>query len=111
MAEVRAYIDMVWNSEWMEETYPHALRNQPRVESRSSSARYSVYDVNARVIVIANSPWHRTTSVALHEFAHFLEPDDGHGALWRTAYLRLVREFMGFDAYGMLVDGYRREFG
>lgn len=57
----------------------------------------------------AQSQW-----VILHEVAHLLaacrdEDERGHGRVFRTAYLDVVRRFAGPEAARALVDGYKAE--
>jgi len=108
MAEVKEFVEHVVDDDWFYDTYPAARGRYPIVESRSSSASFSV--CAGDVIAIGNSPHHRTAAVVLHELAHFATASaDGHGPIFRNAYLKLVRRHMGFYAWADLEQAYRHE--
>lgn len=48
--------------------------------------------------------------ILLHEVAHCLCPaDEGHGPVFAGRFLTLVREFMGFEEYGLLKWAIQKE--
>ncbi len=47
-------------------------------------------------------------TVVLHEIAHVVTPGAGHGPAFVDALLALVRERLGFHAYGALLGELRR---
>lgn len=106
MAEVQSYVETLTSTDWWDETFPAARGRRPVVEARSSSATFSV--CSGDVLAIANRPQHRTAATVLHELAHFAtDCADGHGPIFRTAMLKLVRREMGFPAYVELEQAYR----
>jgi putative metallohydrolase (TIGR04338 family) len=111
MAAVRAYVTELTLSDWWQLEFPAATTGVV-VETRSSSARFSlsVDDGWCGLVAIANNPQHRTLAVVLHELAHAATVHaDGHGPIFRSAMLRLVRREMGIYAAVELEASYRRE--
>lgn len=104
-SEVEGFVEEVLESEWWQNTFPTAPI-RVIVEKRSSSARFALA-TSGGVIAIPNSPSGRTTSTVLHELAHTAtDRVDGHGPIYRSAMLKLVRHYMGFYAYVNLEHSY-----
>ena len=109
MAELRHYVIELTLSDWWQEQFP-AAQVGIAVEERSSSARFSLA-VDSSHIAIANAPHHRTIAVVLHELAHVATVSaDGHGPIFRSAMIKLVRREMGIYAAVELEAEYRRNF-
>ena len=106
IAEVREFVEQVMDEDWFFETFPAAAGRTPIIESRSSGATWSM--CSGDVIAIARVG--RNAATVLHELAHWATASaDGHGPIWRNAYLKLVRRHIGFHAYGELEAGFKRE--
>lgn len=59
---------------------------------------------NARLIVL--HPHRLTAALVVHEVAHLLTPGDGHGRRYAGVFAALVRDNLGFHAYGALLSSY-----
>ena len=102
LGEVRAYLDDLITSDWWADRWPHV---EAIPVARSRSGRFSGYAVEGTdEIRIASL----RESVVLHEVAHVLTPGSGHGPAFVDALLALVRERLGFHAYGALLAEFRR---
>ena len=102
MREVRAYIDDLVSSEWWAERWPHV---DAIPVGRTRSTRFEGYAVQASgEIRVGNL----RESVVLHEIAHIVTPGAGHSPAFVEALLALVRERLGFHAYGALLAELRR---
>jgi putative metallohydrolase (TIGR04338 family) len=109
MAELTGVVAEITASGWWSTQFPAAADKAIRVEPRSSSASYSLAHSDG-LILIGNSPRHRTLAVVLHELAHIgTGLCDGHGPIFRTAMGLLVRRFMGFPAAVELEAAYRAQ--
>ena len=96
LGEVRAYIAELLASDWWAGRWPEV--EVIRV-GRSRSRRWTGYAVEgAPEIRLARLE----EAVVLHEVAHVVTPGAGHGPVYVAALLDLVRERMGFHAYGEL---------
>jgi putative metallohydrolase (TIGR04338 family) len=97
LREVRAYLDDLVASDWWAERWP-------RIDSipvgRTRSTRFGGYCVDGTGEVRLGT---LTEPVLLHEVAHVVTPGAGHGPAFVTALLALVRERLGFHAYGALL--------
>lgn len=108
MQEVRDYVMDLTSSDWWIESFPAAFVSI-EVETRSSSARWSLALKDGTTIAIANNPRHRTLAVILHELAHVATVSaDGHGPIFRSAMIKLVRREMGVYAAVELEQEYRK---
>jgi putative metallohydrolase (TIGR04338 family) len=102
MREVRAYIDDLVSSEWWADRWPHV---DAIPIGRTRSTRFEGYTVQAGGEIRVGS---LRESVVLHEIAHVVTPGADHGPAFVEALLALVRERLGFHAYGALLAELRR---
>jgi putative metallohydrolase (TIGR04338 family) len=102
LREVRAYVDELVGSDWWADRWPHI---EAIPVARTRSGRFSGYAVDGsgeiRVGILREA-------VVLHEVAHVVSPGAGHGPAFVDALLALVRERLGFHAYGALLAELRR---
>jgi putative metallohydrolase (TIGR04338 family) len=97
LREVRTYVDDLVASDWWADRWPH-IDSVP--VSRTRSGRFSGYAVEGSGEIRLGS---LTEPVVLHEVAHVVTPGAGHGPAFVDALLALVRERLGFPAYGALL--------
>jgi putative metallohydrolase (TIGR04338 family) len=97
LGEVRAYVDELVAADWWADRWPHieAIR-----VARTRSERFSGYAVEDTGEIRLRS---LREPVVLHEVAHVVTPGAGHGPDFVAAFLALVRERLGFHAYGALL--------
>lgn len=108
MAEVREYVASLTTSDWWESQFPAAHLNI-EVEARSSSATFALGHGKAGRVSLPNNPFGRSLCTILHELAHVATIQaDGHGPIFRSAMIKLVRREMGFYAAVDLEAEYRR---
>ena len=104
LGEVRAYVAELVDSDWWAERWPQ-IETIPVGETRSG--RFGGYAVEQTgEIRLARRAWRE--GVVLHEIAHVVTPGAGHGPPFVAALLALVRERLGFHAYGALLAELRR---
>ena len=104
LGEVRAYVIDLIDTEWWAERWPH-IEAIPVGETRSG--RFGGYAVEGTgEIRLARRALREP--VVLHEVAHVITPGAGHGPAFLAALVALVRERLGFHAYGALVAELRR---
>jgi len=97
LGEVRAYVDELVASDWWADRWPHI---EAIPVARSRSERLDGYAVGATGEVRLSR---LREPVVLHEVAHVVTPGAGHGPDFVDALLALVRERLGFHAYGALL--------
>jgi len=102
LREVRAYLDELIGSDWWADRWPHI---EAIPAARTRSGRFSGYAVEGNREIFLGS---LTEPVVLHEVAHVVTPGAGHGPAFVDALLALVRERLGFPAYGALLAELRR---
>jgi putative metallohydrolase (TIGR04338 family) len=102
LREVRAYVDELIASDWWADRWPHI---EAIPVSRTRSGRFSGYAVEGSGEIRLGS---LREPVVLHEVAHVVTPGAGHGPAFVDALLALVRERLGFHAYGALLGELRR---
>jgi putative metallohydrolase (TIGR04338 family) len=102
LREVRAYLDDLVSSDWWADRWPHV---EAIPVGRTRSGRFDGYAVEAAGEIRLRS---LRESVVLHEVAHVVTPGAGHGPAFVEALLALVRERLGFHAYGALLAELRR---
>ena len=110
LREVRAYIDDLISSDWWADRWPH-IEAVPVAPTRSG--RFSGYAVEGRGEIRLRTGRQvklpgLTEPVVLHEVAHVVTPGAGHGPAFVEALLALVRERLGFHAYGALLAELRQ---
>ena len=97
LREVRAYVDDLIGSDWWADRWPHI---EAIPVARTRSGRFSGYAMEGSGEIRVGS---LTEPVVLHEVAHVVTPGAGHGPAFVEALLALVRERLGFPAYGALL--------
>ena len=97
LREVRAYVDDMIGSDWWADRWPHI---EAIPVARTRSGRFSGYAVEGSGEIRIGS---LREPVVLHEVAHVVTPGAGHGPSFVEALLALVRERLGFHAYGALL--------
>ena len=102
LREVRAYVDELVSSNWWADRWPHV---EAIPVARTRSGRFSGYAVEGSGEIRLES---LTEPLLLHEVAHVVTPGTGHGPAFVEALLALVRERLGFHAYGALLTELRR---
>ncbi len=108
MAEVRDYVAHLTTSDWWQQQFT-AAHTGIEVEARSSSASFALGHGAEGLVSIPNNPWGRSLCTILHELAHVATVQaDGHGPIFRSAMIALVRREMGFYAAVELEAEYRR---
>ena len=96
LREVRAYLEELIGSDWWADRWPHV---EAIPVGRTRSERFSGYAVEGTAEIRLGS---LREPVVLHEVAHVVTPGAGHGPAFVEALLALVRERLGFHAYGAL---------
>lgn len=104
-SQVESWVtDVVADPRWCEELAARWGVEAPlevAVVRRSRSARFSAAEMARPVIHLRDGSWDRLT--ILHELAHLASRDpDGHGPLFCSVELDLIRWFCGYHAYGAL---------
>ena len=102
LREVRAYLDELIGSDWWADRWPHV---EAIPVARTRSERFSGYAVEGSGEIRVGS---LSEPVVLHEVAHVVTPGNGHGPAFVDALLALVRERLGFQAYGALLAELRQ---
>lgn len=102
LREVRGYLEELVGSDWWADRWPHI---EAISVARTRSGRFSGYALECSgEIRVGNL----REQVVLHEVAHVVTPGAGHGPVFVKALLALVRERLGFHAYGALLAELRR---
>lgn len=102
LREVRVYLDDLIGSDWWADRWPHV---EAIPVGRTRSGRFSGYAVEDTGEIRVGS---LGEPVVLHEVAHVVTPGGGHGPAFVDALLALVRERLGFHAYGALLAELRQ---
>ena len=106
LGEVRAYVAELIDTEWWADRWPD-VEAIPVAATRSRRVRgYPVDGKGGGEIRLARQSLREP--VVLHEIAHVVTPGAGHGPPFVAALLALVRERLGFHAYGALLAELRR---
>jgi putative metallohydrolase (TIGR04338 family) len=99
LGQVRAYVVELIETDWWAERWPQ-IETIPVAETRSG--RFGGYAVEQTGEIRLSRAALREP-VVLHEIAHVVTPGAGHGPAFVAALLALVRERLGFHAYGALL--------
>jgi putative metallohydrolase (TIGR04338 family) len=102
LGEVRVYLDELIDSDWWADRWPHVAAIPV---GRTRSGHFSGYAVECSGEIRVGT---LTEAVVLHEVAHVVTPGAGHGPAFLEVLLALVRERLGFHAYGALLAELRR---
>ena len=113
LGEVRAYLGDLIGSDWWAERWPSV---EAIPVARTRSERFDGYAVDGtgeiRLRTGRQAKLPRVGALreplVLHEVAHVVTPGTGHGPAFVDALLALVRERLGFHAYGALQAELRR---
>lgn len=97
LGEVRAYVDELVAGDWWADRWPEV---DAIGVGRSRSRRFTGYALQGCAEIRLAT---LEETVLLHEVAHVVTPGAGHGPAFVGALLELVRERMGFHAYGALL--------
>ncbi len=102
LREVRAYLDDLIGSDWWADRWAH-VEAIPVARTRSKHVSgYAVEGSSEIRVASLREP------VVLHEVAHVVTAGSGHGPAFVDALLALVRERLGFHAYGALLAELRQ---
>ena len=102
LGEVRTYVADLVASDWWADRWPHI---EAIPVARTCSGRFSGYAVEGSGEIRVGR---LIEPVVLHEVAHVVAPGAGHGPAFVEALLALVRERLGFPAYGALLAELRQ---
>jgi putative metallohydrolase (TIGR04338 family) len=97
LGDVRAYLDDLIAGDWWADHWPHV---EAIPVARTRSGRFDGYAVEGAGEIHIGA---LREPVVLHEVAHVVTPGGGHGPAFVDALLALVRERLGFPAYGALL--------
>jgi len=97
LREVRAYLAELVGSDWWADRWPHV---EEIPVGRTRSSRFGGYALEGSGEIRVGS---LEEPVVLHEVAHIVTPGAGHGPAFVKVLLALVRERLGFHAYGALL--------
>ena len=104
LGEVRVYVDDLVASDWWADRWPH-IDVIPVARTRSGRVAGYAVDGSGGIHLAGRG---LREPVVLHEIAHVVTPGAGHGPAFVAALLALVRERLGFHAYGALRAELRR---
>jgi putative metallohydrolase (TIGR04338 family) len=102
LREVRGYLEDLVGSDWWGDRWPHI---EVIPVARTRSGRFSGYALEGSGEIRVGS---LREALVLHEVAHVVTPSAGHGPAFVKALLALVRERLGFHAYGALLAELRQ---
>ena len=104
LGEARAYVAELVGSDWWADRWPH-VETIPVAATRSGRVAGYAVDGSGGIHLAGRG---LREPVVLHEIAHVVTPGAGHGPAFVAALLALVRERLGFHAYGALRAELRR---
>jgi hypothetical protein len=96
--DLEARLTEIMGTEWWADHYPDVPR--PRLARLDKRSKWGG-------VATSEGIWIRTLDDAtlLHELAHWVCDDHGHGPAYAERFLQLLREFAGFYAYAALRNG------
>jgi putative metallohydrolase (TIGR04338 family) len=106
LGEVRAYVAELIDTDWWAERWPDVEAIPVGATRSRRVSGYAVDATSGGEIRLARQSLREP--VLLHEIAHVVTPGAGHGPPFVAALLALVRERLGFHAYGALLAELRR---
>jgi putative metallohydrolase (TIGR04338 family) len=106
LGEVRAYVAELIDTDWWAERWPDVEAIPVGATRSRRVSGYAVEATGGGEIRLARQSLREP--VLLHEIAHVVTPGAGHGPPFVAALLALVRERLGFHAYGALLAELRR---
>jgi putative metallohydrolase (TIGR04338 family) len=102
---VQRYVDAVLGLDWVHAVAPDRAAEPVRVRARAGATK-AEYEHATRTIAVpphrVGGRWAMRELVILHELAHHLAPEDGHGPPFVAMLLRLVEELVGPEAAFLL---------
>lgn len=103
IGEVQRYVDKLVGSDWWRD---RGWGRRPiTVIERAAHARRSVAFYDSRRIEMSTRMLDEAT--VLHELAHIVTMENGHGPAFVASFMLLVRKRMGLDAYRTLRVSFR----
>jgi putative metallohydrolase (TIGR04338 family) len=110
---VQRYVDAVLALEWVRRAAPERAALPVRVRARAGATK-AEYEFATHVIAVpphrVGGRWAMRELVVLHEIAHHLAAEPGHGATFVSTFVELVEEIVGAEA-GFLLGSALREAG
>jgi putative metallohydrolase (TIGR04338 family) len=101
LASVQRYVDAVLALGWVRDAAPRRARLPVRVRARAGATR-AEYDPARLTIAVpphhVGGRWAMRELVILHELAHHLAPQAGHGPPFVAMFLRLVEDLLAPEA-------------
>jgi putative metallohydrolase (TIGR04338 family) len=98
---VQRYVDAVLALDWVRRAAPTQAALPVRVRARNGAAR-AEYEFATRTIAVpphrVGGRWAMRELVVLHELAHHLAAEPGHGPAFVGVFLQLVEELVGPEA-------------
>jgi putative metallohydrolase (TIGR04338 family) len=106
LGEVRGYVAELIDTDWWADRWPEVEAIPVGATRSRRVSGYAIDGTGYGEIRLARQSFREP--VLLHEIAHVVTPGAGHGPLFVAALLALVRERLGFHAYGALLAELRR---
>jgi putative metallohydrolase (TIGR04338 family) len=101
LASVQRYVDAVLALDWVRRRAPERAALPVRVRARAGAAR-AEYEFDTHTIAVpphrVGGRWAMRELVVLHELAHHLAAEPGHGPGFVGQLLELVSELVGVEA-------------
>lgn len=108
---IQAYVDAVLQLNWIKETYPRASLPVTVRERRGQELAH--YERLTATVAIPpyerGQAWAMREIVVLHELAHHLATESGHGPNFTEVFVNLVKELMGAEVGFILHSLYMEE--
>lgn len=102
---VQRYVDAVLALDWVHRGSPDRAALPVRVRARAGATK-AEYEFATHTIAVpphaVGGRWAMRELVVLHELAHHLAPDAGHGPGFAAQLLELVEELVGVEAAFLL---------
>lgn len=105
LRQIRAYLDELTSSDWWLERWPTINGVDAQ---RTRSRKWAGFASNRTQTIYVGYGESSVEGVILHELAHVVAEDDGHGPVFCFTLLMLVRERMGFMAWAELERAMRK---
>ena len=91
--DIQSYVDKVLD--YVGHPVPVTIRER-------KGHTYAHYDHGSLTIAVPDNLWALRESVVLHELAHHMSPETGHGPAFRSTFTDLVEQVMGPEARFLL---------
>src|SRR4051812_12435170 len=105
IASVQRYVDAVLALDWVRRAAPERAAVPVQVRARGGATRAEYEFATATIAVPPHrvgGRWAMRELVVLHEIAHHLVPEPGHGPAFVACFLHLVGELIGDEAAFLL---------